>query len=324
MRHCSGDAPDQSVSGESLHGYGIGARLTRAECVGASSGPSGSVALPTTAISDTQVTSGRLTSDRRQIRLRVIGCEVLARPLYACAPRSPHIVDISLLRRGLHDTPATLRESLQLEIDAAGEAQCSYDAIVLAYGLCGGATEGIAATNVPLVLPRAHDCITLFLGSRHRYQREFTAHPGTYWYVADYMERSEVDRSAATSGLLGIGASSDDDLQLAYAEYVARFGKDNADYLMEAMGAWRAHYDRAVFVEMDVGDGAHWEARARAEAEERCWRFERRSGDLLLLRRLLDGDWADDFLVLQPGQRLAMSYDDGVICAAQMVGVPRP
>jgi hypothetical protein len=254
----------------------------------------------------------------------VIGCEVLARPLYACAARSPHIVNISLLRRGLHDTPATLRKRLQVEIDAAGEGQSSYDAIVLAYGLCGGATEGIVATTVPLILPRAHDCITLFLGSRDRYQREFIAHPGTYWYVSDYIERSEVDRSAAASGLLGIGANSDDDLQLAYAEYVARFGKDNADYLMEAMGAWHAHYDRAVFVETDVGDCAHCEARARAEAERRRWRFERMSGDLLLLRRLLDGDWTDDFLVLQPGQRLAMSYDDDVIRATQIVEAPRP
>ena len=34
------------------------------------------------------------------------------------------------------------------------------------------------------------------------------------------------------------------------------------------------------------------------------------------MRRLIDGDWdADDFLVLSPGERLAMSYDERVIRA---------
>jgi hypothetical protein len=47
---------------------------------------------------------------------------VLARPVYASAARSPHVVDVTLLRRRLHDTPAVLRDRLQAEIDAAGEA----------------------------------------------------------------------------------------------------------------------------------------------------------------------------------------------------------
>jgi hypothetical protein len=66
------------------------------------------------------------------------------------------------------------------------------------------------------------------------------------------------------------------------------------------------------------------ERRAQAEAERRGWRFERMAGELLLLRRLLDADWADDFLVLQPGQRLAMTYDEDVIGAVLADKVPRP
>ncbi|MFV1980286.1 MAG: DUF1638 domain-containing protein [Rhodothermia bacterium] len=31
------------------------------------------------------------------------------------------------------------------------------------------------------VLPRAHDCITLLMGSRTRYLEYFKAHPGTYF-----------------------------------------------------------------------------------------------------------------------------------------------
>jgi hypothetical protein len=232
------------------------------------------------------------------------------------------VVDVTLLRRRLHDTPQLLRGRLQAEIDAASEADPTYDAVVLAYGLCGGASAGIAAGGVPLVVPRAHDCITLLLGSRDRYEREFAAHPGTYWYAPDYLERSEGDQSAATSGLLGIGASSDVELQAAYAEYVSRFGEDNAAYLMEVTGAWRSHYDRAAFVDMGVGETSGAEERVRREAERRGWLFERLTGELVLIRRLLEGDWGDDFLVLQPGQRLAMSYDASIIRAEGALEVP--
>jgi hypothetical protein len=37
------------------------------------------------------------------------------------------------------------------------------------------------------------------------------------------------------------------------------------------------------------------------------------AGDLILIRRLLEGDWENDFLILEPGQQLTMSYDDNVI-----------
>ena len=112
------------------------------------------------------------------MRLLALTCEVLARSVYLCAARSPHVVDVHLNRRGLHDDPPNLRTILQGEIDGVN---APYDAIVLAYGLCGGATSGLRAGSIPLVAPRAHDCITIFLGSRARYTTEFTGNPGTYW-----------------------------------------------------------------------------------------------------------------------------------------------
>jgi hypothetical protein len=242
------------------------------------------------------------------MRLLALTCEVLARSVYFCAARSPHAVDVRLNRFGLHDDPPNLRATLQGELDTAGEP---YDAIVLAYGLCGSATAGLRAGSIPVVVPRAHDCITLFLGDRGRYLAEFTAHPGTYWYVQEWVERT--DEPTAFSG---VGAVSDAEVRATYAEYVEKYGKDNADYLMEALGAWRGHYDRAAFVDMGVGDSSAAEARARDEAVRRGWTFDRLAGELLLLRRLLDGEWDEaDFLVLNPGQRLAMSYDEAVIRA---------
>jgi hypothetical protein len=239
------------------------------------------------------------------MRLKCLGCEALARLIYTCAARSPHLVDVSLFQLGLHLKPADLRQRLQAEIDAA--SQQDYDSILLVYGLCGRATEGLVARQIPVIIPRAHDCITLFLGDRQLYKQQQALCPGTYWYALDYIERGKL----AGNEFAALGADSD--IQPVYEEYVAKYGKDNADYLMEVMGAWKSHYQRAVYLEMGVGDGREVEARAQAEALRRGWTFEKMAGDLRLLQRLFDGDWEKDFLVLKPGQGVSMSLDDDVI-----------
>jgi hypothetical protein len=244
------------------------------------------------------------------MRIKCIGCDALARIIYLCAAHSPHLVDVSLLRLGLHRKPADLQVRLQQEID--GSVNQGYDAIVMVYGLCGRSTAGITARDVPITIPRAHDCITLFLGSRERYASQQESQPGTYWYTSDYIERGSQDGS-----MTALGASEEDGLNIedVYDEYVVKYGKDNADYLMEVMGAWRSHYQRAAFIDMGIGDSQAVEKKARDEAARRGWNFERVAGDLVLIRRLLNADWNEDFLTLLPGQKLGMSYDEDIICA---------
>jgi hypothetical protein len=240
------------------------------------------------------------------MKLKCLACDVMARPLYLSAAQSPHIVDIELFPRGLHNTPAILRGRLQERIDAA--AGQGYDAVVMAYGLCGQATAGLVAREKPVVVPRAHDCITLFLGGRERYDAQFEQQPGTYWYALDYMERDD-----GAGGSMGLGAGAGTEGQAVYEQYVEKYGQDNADYLMEIMGQWQAHYQRAAFVDMGVGDGSRVERMAQDDAARRGWVFEKVAGDMVLVRRLLFGDWMDDFLVLEPGQHLRMTYDQQVI-----------
>lgn len=257
------------------------------------------------------------------MRIKCITCEALARPTYLSAAYSPHNVDVDLVERGLHNRPAGLRQQLQAQIDAASEQKLGeryvYDAVILVYGLCGQATAGLVARRIPLVIPKAHDCITLFLGSRQRYQDQFENHPGTYWYAQDYIERDD-----GTGSALSMGSGADTDLELVYDEYVQKYGKDNADYLMEVIGAWQSHYQRAVYIDMGIADGAGVAARAQAEAARRGWTFERLPGDMLLLRGLLSGAWmqdpaatsSSDYLVVPPGQQVKMTFDGEVIGSA--------
>jgi len=252
---------------------------------------------------------------KRAMRYRVIGCEVLARQLYYVAALAPHVIDIELVAKGLHAEPEQLRAELQQRVLAADPAV--YDAILLAYGLCSNSIVGVSHPSLPLVVPRAHDCITLYLGSAERYACEFRQTPGTYWYAPDYMERSVRD----SDHTVALGASGDDEqVEATYREYVAKYGRDNADYLMEVMGAWKAHYTRAAYIDVPDMPLPDYSAEARAVADRRGWAFARLAGSIVIVRDLLEGRWdVARFQVLEPGETVQPSHDQRIICSARVI-----
>ena len=117
---------------------------------------------------------------------KLIACEVAFREICWASARSASLVDLEFLSQGYHDNSDIGRERLQERIDAVPEGK--YDAILLGYALCNNMVVGLQARHTPLVIPRAHDCITFFLGSKERYARVFREHPGTYYYTAGWLE----------------------------------------------------------------------------------------------------------------------------------------
>lgn len=245
------------------------------------------------------------------MRIKCLSCEALARMVYFHSAFSPHMIDVEIIKLGLHATPDILRAHLQGKIDATADGPQPYDAVVMAYGLCGKATNGLSARNTPIVVPRAHDCITLFLGSREKYKDQFENKPGTYWYALDYLQRNDDPNNALSLG----AADSGLELNATYTEYVEKYGRDNADYIMSIMGAWQQHYQRAAYIDMQIGDGSEVENRAKEDSERRGWKFERMEGDSRLIKKLLYGEWDREFQIIRPGERLKMTYDEAVIGA---------
>ena len=80
------------------------------------------------------------------------------------------------------------------------------------------------------------------------------------------------------------------------------------------MTRYRSNYRKLTFIETGLEAGGKFIAEAAAEAMEKSWIFERLTGDLAWLRRLVDGEWAEaEFLVTAPGERIAPSYDHRVV-----------
>ena len=195
---------------------------------------------------------------------------------------------------------------IQTAIDATSPA--SYDAILLAYGLCNHGVRGLHAT-LPLVLPRAHDCITLLLGSRQRYDAYFASNPGTFYKSPGWIERDidPNDNPASITSRMGLVQDRE--------TLVARYGEDNADFLMESMGNWLGNYRKLAFIDTGVGDTVRYLEIASGIARDKNLEMERVSGSRALLDRLLSGDWPDeDFLVLAPGDRIDASWDERIVC----------
>ena len=73
------------------------------------------------------------------------------------------------------------------------------------------------------------------------------------------------------------------------------------------------NYDRLVYINMGIGDEASFVELARQEAADNDWTFEEMPGSLAVLQKLTDGNWDDDFLVVAPGARIAVSYGDDIV-----------
>jgi hypothetical protein len=67
---------------------------------------------------------------------------------------------------------------------------------------------------------------------------------------------------------------------------------------------------------MGVEPDDSFEQHAREKAAERGWSFETIEGDMRLVTALVNGEWnEEDFLIVKPGQHIAVSHTDGIITA---------
>lgn len=208
-------------------------------------------------------------------KLLVLACAVMERELL---PFQNGRVDFRFLDYGLHLTPGNLTKVLQREIDQVPEGV--YDGIVLGYGLCSNGVVGLQAINHPLVIPRVHDCISLFLGSSDRYQEEATQHPGTYYLTPGWIEKGETPLSK-------------------YHSYARSYNEEIAGWVLhEEM----KHYTRILLIDTGISPMSPYREIARRNAEFLKISFQELRGESDLFQRLVTGSWGKDFLFLDKGK----------------------
>ncbi len=241
------------------------------------------------------------------MRYKLISCNVFFREMCLTAAQSPHQIDLEFLSKGLHDQGAQpMLQQIQAAVDRVDGSQ--YDAILLGYALCNNGLVGLTARNLPLVVPRAHDCISLFMGSSQRYLDYFDSHPGVYFQTSGWIERGHIE---PTGSHLSIQHKTG--MDLSYAQLVEKYGEENAQFLKETLNE-KKNYGQYTFIEMGIEPNASFEEHTQSEAAKLGWKFEKVKGDMGMIQRLLNGPWEpQEFLVIEPGWHLEAKYDGSII-----------
>lgn len=188
----------------------------------------------------------------------------------------PEQIVVEYVEYALHRNPEKLRAELQKKIDGENEATV----LVFVYGLCSRGLDGLKAGSKTLVIPRVHDCISLLLGSRQRYEEEFGADPGTY-----YLSKGWIDQQA--------------DPYMEYEENKAKYGEENARWISDQL---YRNYKRVVFIDTQLPDLEQYEEYSQRVADFLNCCYQKVSGEKDFFERLVTGDWAKDFVVVKPGE----------------------
>ncbi len=238
------------------------------------------------------------------MRFQFIVCKVMQREAYFCAARSKNIIDIVLMPKGLHEEPNKLRSEVQKALDQTVDIQGRpYDASLLGYGLCSNGVVGLSA-KIPLVVPRGHDCITLLLGSKEKYQQYFDTHRGVYWYSPGWIEAENPPGKERYERLL--------------KEYTEKYGQDNAIYLMETEQKWMKEYNWAAYVDWGLANSDEYKEYTKRCAQFLGWHYDELKGDSSLMQKLVDGCWNEkEFLVVNPGQKIAEDLTNAGLIKAE-------
>lgn len=210
------------------------------------------------------------------MRAKIIACETVGEELRNLIPDD---MPCKFLEFGLHLTPEKLNAVLQNEIDETRE---DVDTILFGYGMCAKGTIGLEARDFRLVIPRVDDCIALFLGSRAEYARQCRKAPGTFYLTKGWIECG-------------------DDPYTEYLKLREKYGDEKA-YRIEK--TFIRNYTRLALINTGNYDLEKCREYARRVAEFFGLAFEEIPGANVLIRKLIAGDWDEDFVIVEPGGRV--------------------
>ncbi len=245
---------------------------------------------------------------------KILACKIFQRELAEVIPLCPNALDITFMQQELHSCPNKLREALQKEIDLIESGddlhtnkRCAEqaDAILLGYGLCSNALVGIRSKRLPLVIPRAHDCVTHFMGSKEQYAEYFEKVKGTFFYTQGWLDLG-----------LEIGQA---DIERKRSEYMERFDGDEetVEYLLEIDREMLKNYRHITYITWPGMPNESGVARAKELAAEAGLELLQYEGSNRLMADFVNGNWnEEDFLILQPGQTIQPSYDERIVKSA--------
>ena len=176
------------------------------------------------------------------MKIGVVACRIMERELDKVLSRIEDIAEVIYLEEGKHVYPEKLKESVVQQIN---EIKDRVDVIFLGYGDCQSLKGIEDEFDIPIVHPRADDCIGILL-TPDGYAEEVAKEAGT-WFM--------------TPGWAELGKE-----MIYKAMHLDRLGidKETADELAQELFAG---YSRGLYIDTGVGDNEYFLEKARESCE---------------------------------------------------------
>lgn len=238
-------------------------------------------------------------------RTKILACAVVIEELRS---KLPPEIECETLDFGLHRTPEALKSKLQETIDKSS----GFDTIVLAFGLCGQAVLGLQSRSATLVVPRADDCIAIFLGSRKAYLKQQLENPGSLFLSKGWIE-GRIDDSASPPVMKN------------YDLMVQRYGEARAKRMQDVyQEKYRLkHYKRMAFITTSSETNLdEYREQARRRAARLNLNYEEIAGSTAFMEKIAHAEWDDEFVVVPPGRPIGFKDFWPDADKAEMPGTP--
>ncbi len=236
-------------------------------------------------------------------RVCLITCEIFFREICYFASKNREILDIIFLPKGLHDLGGEkMKKILQEEIDKANEKD--YSRIILGYALCNNGTVDLKSGKIPIIISKAHDCITIFLGSKEKYQEYFFKNPGTYFHTSGWIERGEPEGQYFDSQL---GPKQ------LLEDYIKKYGEENGTYIWKTLNPEK-NYNKIAYISLDIPTSPDFQNLSKKIAQDKNWKWEEIKGNAKFIETLISGPYnKEEFLVVPPYHKIIATNDTNII-----------
>jgi hypothetical protein len=213
----------------------------------------------------------------------IVACETLKQELESVMRNKDCAYPVVWVDSGKHAWPDKLRVSVQEAIDGIPP---SCKTILILFGFCGNAMVGVEARNHRLVLPKAADCIPLFIGSRAERDAYGT---GTYFF---------------TEGYINSGGSIATDTSQVCQRYGEKRGLSILKKMLE---------NYKYFAVIDTGTFNVADVKIKVDNFAKLVEIPVKviPGNLRIIEALVAGSWKEEeFFIFEPGEKI--SFEDSL------------
>lgn len=208
----------------------------------------------------------------------VIACETIKDEILYAARKVKCQYPFIWFSSSLHKFPDKLQRQLQDEIDK----HKNEENILLLFGYCGNAVLGLSSENARLIIPKVDDCVSLLLGG-NVVRKNMDSNGCAYYFTNGWMD-------------------SDSGIATEFYRCALKYGYEKSKKLFKIM---LKGYQSLDVINTGVGKLNELIRATQKFANIFGLDYKVVEGTLDVLYKALGGQWDEDFVIVEPGEKVA-------------------